>query len=439
MKFKNLLLGAIVVSTALVSCKKKDKPKEAMDQTFKVTIENVSEPRMFFKSGVFNTPVGASQPGAATPGNAYEFTFHAGPGHMLSFETMYGQSNDLFFAPGGDGIALFNNNNQPISGDVTAQIMLWDAGTEVNEMPGSGSNQAPRQPAPNTGPDENGTVRTIDNVNDGFTYPSVSSTIKVSISNNGGTEFTVRIENLPGSPTPIAPGVWVVHTDPNPLFTENQPDNGYGLEAAAEDGNPTMLSSYLADNSGLVTPLAPGVWVVQNGASKPLFMEDEPDYGEGLEALAEDGNPAPLSQSLMSKAMVESFDVFNSPVGSSEAGPLFPGSKYEFEINASKGDYLNFATMFVQSNDLFYAAKSDEGIALWNGKMPISGDITNMVALWDAGTEVNEYPGTGLNQAPRQSGPDSGPDENGNVMIVDDGFSYPAVSDVIKVTITPKN
>jgi hypothetical protein len=45
---------------------------------------------------------------------------------------------------------------KPIAGDITSQILLWDAGTEVNEEPGLGPNQAPLQPAPNTGPVEHG-------------------------------------------------------------------------------------------------------------------------------------------------------------------------------------------------------------------------------------------------------------------------------------------
>jgi hypothetical protein len=51
--------------------------------------------------------------------------------------------------------------------------------------------------------------------------------------------------------------------------------------------------------------------------------------------------------------------------------------------------------------------------------------VVGALALWDAGTEVNELPGVGLSEAPRQSGPDTGPDENGNVRIVSDGFTYP--------------
>lgn len=68
-------------------------------------------------------------------------------------------------------------------------------------------------------------------------------------------------------------------------------------------------------------------------------------------------------------------------------GPAFPGDAYEFTFTASSGDRLGFATMFVQSNDLFFATPP-EGIAFWS--------------------EIN---------------------------LVADGFSYPDTNTVIKVTI----
>jgi hypothetical protein len=68
---------------------------------------------------------------------------------------MMGQSNDWFYAPAESGILLFKNGN-PISGDITSEIILWDAGTEVNQEPGIRPDQGPRQKAPNTGEAENG-------------------------------------------------------------------------------------------------------------------------------------------------------------------------------------------------------------------------------------------------------------------------------------------
>lgn len=95
--------------------------------------------------------------------------------------------------------------------------------------------------------------------------------------------------------------------------------------------------------------------------------------------------------------------VFNTPDGADSPGPLLPGSSYSFSFYASKGHKLSFATMFVKSNDLFYAP-SHEGLDLFNGNNPVTGDITSAIILWDAGTEVNEEPGNGPNLPLNQPG-----------------------------------
>ena len=91
---------------------------------------------------------------------------------------MYVQSNDLFLSPGDTGIALFADDGLPISGDITNQIDLWDAGTEVNEEPGVGANQAPRQAGCQHRCGRG--RRTVRLVDDGFTYPAVTDIVRVS-------------------------------------------------------------------------------------------------------------------------------------------------------------------------------------------------------------------------------------------------------------------
>jgi hypothetical protein len=145
--------------------------------------ESVKSTRGVVASGVFNTPVGDEKPGPALPGKAYEFTFEAHPGDRLTLTTMFGQSNDLFYAPKEGGIALFEKG-KPVSGNVTAQLYLWDAGTEVNQEPGFGPDQAPRQPAANTGAAEKKPVRLIGAVKDGFTYPAVGAVLRVTIASS---------------------------------------------------------------------------------------------------------------------------------------------------------------------------------------------------------------------------------------------------------------
>jgi hypothetical protein len=180
------------------------------------------------------------------------------------------------------------------------------------------------------------------------------------------------------------------------------------------------------------------VWLVHTKKS-PVFVTGKPDVGHGLEAQAEDGNPAPLAKWLQTQVgrTIEATGVFTTPVGDAPPGPATPGKSYEFTISARPGAKLSFVTMFGQSNDLFYAP-AEGGIPLFDRKgAPIRGDITRQVLFWDAGTEVNEEPGIGKWQAPRQPAPNTGPDEHGLVRPVHDQFTYPATAEVIRVTITP--
>ena len=306
--------------------------------TFTVTIANISDAPAYTTSGVFNTPVGANGPGAILNGDAYEFSFHANEGARLSFALMYVQSNDLFLAPSSTGIELFSGG-VALSGDVTDQIMLWDAGTEVNEAPGVGANQAPRQSGANTGSTEAGPVQLV---NDAFTYPTIANLVAVSVTSaaaNGSTRFTVRVENK-STETPMAPGVFVVHDDGEPLFTSGSSDPGEGLEALAEDGNPAALAEVLTARSGPITILAPGVWAVHTNRTNPLFTSGSVDAGEGLEALSEDGSPGDLAAAVAGKNGIVTSGVFNTPDGSDGPGALTPGGAYSFNVTARPGDRL---------------------------------------------------------------------------------------------------
>jgi len=187
--------------------------------------------------------------------------------------------------------------------------------------------------------------------------------------------------------------------------------------------------------------VSPGVFVVSSKKIS-LFTEGKP-ASRGLEAQAEDGNPALLQQSLqaesahISKGMGLMSAIFNMPVGAEKPGPLIPGGSFEFTFTATAGMKLQLAMMFGQSNDLFYATRT--GITLFDAKgQPASGDITSRFILWDAGTEINQEPGRGPDQAPRQKAPNTGMDEHGVVRPVHDGFKYPATEDVLRITLTPE-
>ena len=63
--------------------------------------------------------------------------------------------------------------------------------------------------------------------------------------------------------------------------------------------------------------------------------------------------------------------------------------------------------------------------------------MTPQIFLWDAGTEVNEEPGLGPNQGPRQMTPEAGVADHKAVAHVSDRFTYPRTAQVLRLTIAP--
>jgi len=241
---KRSLLGMALLSIVALSCSNDDDTLIAnpdVPVNLRVTIENVVTPSLYFSGGLSAIPVGETAPSPIFSGGAYEFSFDAGPnvlpgdgGTRINFITMFVQSNDLFLSPDGEGIALYDAMGNPNSGNVTDQLKLWDAGTEVNEVTGS-SNQKPQQApdAEDQGMDENGVVSEITGNSDGVnTLPDVDEVAQVTLIFNGGTNFTLRIENVSDmstiatpalgagttAPVPMSPVVYTVHTSPNPFF-----------------------------------------------------------------------------------------------------------------------------------------------------------------------------------------------------------------------------
>jgi hypothetical protein len=202
--------------------------------------------------------------------------------------------------------------------------------------------------------------------------------------------------------------------------------------AAGPDGERqiTVLVENFTSNQVLKLPdgrlisahISPGMYAIVYGDTT-VFEPGKP-ASPALERQAEDGSPKLLVETLANRTGVRAVGTFT------------PGEP--IAVTVRPGDRLVFTTMFVQSNDLFYAP-DPKGIALFDaaGRL-IEGDATKAVTLWDAGTEVNEAPGAGPNQAPRQSAPDTGPAEKGVVRPVNDGFAYPAARDVVRVTIAAK-
>jgi hypothetical protein len=237
------------------------------------------------------------------------------------------------------------------------------------------------------------------------------------------TRFVVRVENVSKPSTlklpsggsvavPVSPGVWAVHTGANPIFTPGELEHGRGLKGLAEAG---MAREFAANLRGLPgvrnhgafeTPLAP---LVQRGGMARRDMAAPPA-------------PSGAARSPASRM-------------------LQPGHRFEFTVEARPGDRLSIALMVAQSNDGLLATGRD-GIALFDAAgRPVAGNVTEQLALWDAGTEVNEEPGIGRNQGLRQGAPHAGDPERRPVRLMSEaefGDRWPPVPQLIRVTIAPE-
>ena len=170
-----------------------------------LTVENVLDSKPLVQSGTFK---GTGTPPVILPGQSVSFSFSAAKNQRLTFATMYGWSNDLFFAPANPGIRLYDDGGMPITGDVSAQIKLWDNGSRVNQAPGmSVSHPGTAEAAPRNIKEEAGTD------DDGHTLLPAAQLMKVSLAYDGYSMFSVTIINQSGgtaTQTPFSPGVWAI-------------------------------------------------------------------------------------------------------------------------------------------------------------------------------------------------------------------------------------
>jgi hypothetical protein len=130
-----------------------------------------------------NDPMG-EVPGAPpiAPGGAFEFDIEAEPGQRLSVASMYVPSNDVFISPT-TGLALYDGDGNPVEGELSGDLRLWDAGTEVNESPVSGPTGAPRQGnngGAMAGATE-GVVHPVGAINDAFDYADADDVVQVTL------------------------------------------------------------------------------------------------------------------------------------------------------------------------------------------------------------------------------------------------------------------
>jgi hypothetical protein len=323
-------------------------------------------------------------------------TFSAAKGEAITFATMYGWSNDLFFAPANPGIQVYDDKGTPMEGDVSSQIKLWDNGTRINQAPGASVSH------PGTADTKN--ITEVKNTDaQGNTYLAASALMKATLKYNGNSTFTLTLQNTSGgtaNETPFSPGVWAVSyivggqlLNANPLYTAGQP-TANGLTNIAEAGNNTDLYNYIKGITGIFTPLSPVLVVVYNGIDNPIYKVGENDRGEGLKLLAQRGNADTLAAFLTGKPGIKQVYVL-AAAGTKVLLPVIgnaAGSKVTQDIQVTGGDRIAIATMYGFSNDWFFAS-SGNGIPATT-----KGDISTSIALYDNGTAIDQFPGAGITQ-----------------------------------------
>jgi len=409
----------LFVGAGFVSCDDDDDDNNGNNNgNAVIEIENVTRAKDFVQSGTFR----GQGDGLIMPGQSVEFKFHAGKGQALMFATMYGYSNDLFFAPANPGITLFDSDGNAKTGDVSDQIKLWDNGSRINQVPGANVTH------PGTADASNVTeVPGMDAQSN--EYPAASALMKGELSYNSTTsEFTFKLTNISAATTretPFSPGLWAVSNmldgklvNGTPFFTAGQ-KTSTELTALAETGNPTPLATKVQATTGIVTGLSPAVVVIYSGTTNPIYTLNQRDGGVGLKELAQTGDGKKLKESLERMRGVDQVYIIGND-------PILPGQKYDGRIIARNNYNITFATMFGSSNDWFYSTNAVvESVT--------KGDITGKVSLLDSGTGVNQYPGAGNSQAMFGGTPAT---ESVNITTVDaTTYPVPPVNEMIKVTL----
>lgn len=401
---KKLFLMPVIAlaSSAIVQSCKKDDMTMSQPQMGMFTVENVTEVKDFVQSGTFK---GAGNPPVIFPGESVSIKFNAGRGQHLAFATMYGASKDWFFAPENPGLKLYDDQGMAMTGDVSAQIKLWDNGSKDNISGAAESNNISLVPGINA-----------------------ASLMKLDLAYDvEKSEFTLTIQNTSGgssNETPFSPGVWVVSNtlggnllNKMPFFEAGKMSNPE-ITQIAETGNNEPAAMKAMTNTGIITGLSPVVVVVYSGNENPIFKVGEKDRANGLKEVAQTGNATKLKASLSALNNVKEVYVLGN-------APIAPGAKEMANIKGEPGDKVAYVTMFGYSNDWFYANSPELMLST-------KGNLTSKTVLFDDGTAMNQYPGAGNAQ-----GLFGGTQivEDQIIKMVGNEFPIPMVDQVLKVTL----
>lgn len=429
-KHKKNFAAIALLSLTFAACKKDNNSGITVSSKSSITVENVLKSEPLVESGTFQ---GSGTPGLIQPGQTVSFQFSAAKGEALTFASMYGWSNDLFFAPANPGIQVYDANGNPIEGDVSSQVKLWDNGTRINQVPGASVSHP--------GVAENKVIMEVKGSDaQGNTYLPASSLVKATLKYNGNSVFTITLTNISGgtsNPTPLSPGVWAISyivggtlQNAAPLYSSGQ-NTANGLTNIAEAGDNTQLSAYVKSITGIFTPLSPILVVIYNGIDNPIYKTGVIDAGIGLKPLAQQGDATALAAYLKGKPGIKAVYVLPAPT----TKVLLPaigaqaGGIVSQDITVSKGDRLSIATMYGFSNDWFFASV-DNGV-----DATIKGDISSSINLFDNGTAINQFPGAGITQFNLAGTPLATSIPIGVVPNPNTFTTLPAITSMIRVTL----
>ncbi len=401
----------------------------ARTTTFNITITNAAG---VFNVHPFTERIRSGEAATRGPlnqnGDQYRIEFQAVPGTNFTPITMMGNSNDWFLAPEDlAGIPLWENG-QPLNGvDIANELVLYDLGTEADNdpatFPPAGANVGDADP--------NTTIRIVDRGGRrGDAY--MTAILDYTPGTGEAGTFTLTITAImtpdtnqgPSSENGfvVTPGIVALHANNAPFFNLGEEDRREGLEGIAEDGNPDFLFDFYNERSEATgapirltstrTVFSPGVVYAFNGERDPFVLQGEVNNPEnGLEQIAEDGNNAVALEYLTNLGIPVAASDQTSNVG--------PGESLTFTLTVPQDQEFKFgfSTMFVDTNDWFISY-NNAGYPLFdeNGNPKSGTDASIRSYLFDAGTEADQLTGFGADQAPRQAGPNTGAADSNNII-----------------------
>ncbi len=177
--------------------------------------------------------------------------------------------------------------------------------------------------------------------------------------------------------------------------------------------------------------LAPGLVVVHH-PDRVVFDVGDMVSGTPLEPLVEDGDNAPIVAALSGDPDVYTVVSLAALDLDYHEAPMGPGGSAVVTLDTPADARISLLVMLGQSNDVFVATPPG-GVDVFPGPVALG--------VFDAGTEVDQEPGVGPDQAARQAEAGQGEEAGAAVALVQPtdlgGFAWPAAHEVALATLEP--